>query len=187
MAFCNIYHLDAASKKADDVLDEDPGLCFPAQIKNSNEPNECNDPQPPYLIPCKYYHSCSWRSEAIQPFQATRPGPDGAEPPPHNFMHSNTLFATHLAASARLAGCYISSLARDGSSSRSQPVMQVKAYPNEEAISPWAMHAIFARNGRYVTDSIHAKLPPANRKSGTRTFANPSPDPRPLAEASEGY
>jgi hypothetical protein len=40
---------------------------------------------------------------------------------------------------------------------------------------------------RYVTDSIHAKLPPVNGKSGTRTFANLSPDPRPLAEATDGY
>jgi len=40
----------------------------------------------------------------------------------------------------------------------------MEAYPNEEAISPWAMAAVFARNERYVTDSIHARLPPSKRE-----------------------
>jgi hypothetical protein len=92
----------------------------------------------------------------------------------NQFYALNTLFATDIVASVRLASSYtnpnmtavVAGTAHDAGRSLSQ---------RREAISALVMPAIFARNDSYVADNILAKPAPSRGDSGTRTFPIPSP------------
>ncbi len=63
-------------------------------------------------------------------------------------------------------------------------MMHGEAYPNEEAISAWAMLVSHLQERGPATDRIHARAAPSRGKSRTPLFPNPSSNPSSWEEAS---